>query len=61
MWNPPTSVHLLFLVKDLAEVNPSPVGPAIVNVVYPSPPTPIPAYDGPFLTNYCSLNKVLPF
>ena len=51
MWNPPTSVHLLFLVKDLAEVNPSPVGPAIVNVVYPSPPTPIPAYDGPFLTN----------
>ena len=41
--SPPTSTHLLILANDLAEVSPSPVGPAIVNVVYPSPPTPMPA------------------
>ena len=48
---PPTSTHLLLRAKVLAEVSPSPVGPAIVKVVWPMPPTPIPAYEGPFLTN----------
>ena len=40
---PPTSTHLRRRAKDLAVVSPSPVGPAMVNVVQPSPPTPIPA------------------
>ena len=43
--------HLRCLVKERADVIPSPVGPAIVNVVCPSPPKPIPAYEGAFLTN----------
>ena len=38
------------LVKLRALVKPSPVGPAIVKVVCPSPPKPIPAYEGAFLT-----------
>ena len=42
--------HLLYLVKLLALVKPSPVGPAIVKVVCPSPPKPIPAYEGAFFT-----------
>ena len=39
-----------YLVKLLALVKPSPVGPAIVKVVCPSPPKPIPAYEGAFFT-----------
>jgi hypothetical protein len=50
MEKPSTNTHLLFLVKLLAEVNPSPVGQAIVKVAYPSPPAPIPAYEGAFFT-----------
>lgn len=45
------STHLLWRVKLLGEVIPSPVGPAIVKVVQPSALKPIPAYDGAFLTN----------
>ena len=41
--NESTIVHLLCLVNVLAFVIPSPVGPAMVNVVQPSPPKPIPA------------------
>ena len=48
--------HLLILQNDFAEVIPSPVGPAIVNVVCPSPPTPIPEYEGAFLTNIVASN-----
>lgn len=36
--------------KVRADVVPSPVGVAMVKVVKPSPPTPIPAQEGPFLT-----------
>ena len=46
-----TITHLRFLVKERADVSPSPVGPAIVKVVCPSPPNPIPAYEGAFFTN----------
>ena len=43
IWRPSCNTHLLLRQNDLADVKPSPVGPAIVNVVYPIPPTPIPA------------------
>ena len=45
------STHLRSRVNDIGEVTPSPVGPAIVRVVWPSPSKPRPEYDGPFLTN----------
>ena len=45
---PSESIHLRFLVKLLAQVSPSPVGPAMVIVVWPSPPIPIPLKVAPF-------------
>jgi hypothetical protein len=48
MENASTRTQRRCLVKLRAEVRPSPVGPAMVKVVNPSPPTPIPAKDGPF-------------
>ncbi|MBC7107002.1 MAG: hypothetical protein H5T97_13825, partial [Firmicutes bacterium] len=44
-------MHRRWRVKQRAEVRPSPVGPAMVKLVNPSPPRPIPAYDGAFFTN----------
>ena len=38
-----TRVQRRWRVKVRADVRPSPVGPAIVNAVWPSPPSPIPA------------------
>ena len=50
MLNESLITHLLILQKLFALVIPSPVGPAIVKVVEPSPPTPIPEYEGAFFT-----------
>jgi hypothetical protein len=47
--NDSTSVQRRCRVNVRADVKPSPVGPAIVNEVWPSPPRPMPANDGPFL------------
>jgi len=47
---PSASMQRRFLQKLLAHVIPSPVGPAIVMVQWPSPPIPTPAFVQLFLT-----------